>query len=79
MCGRRQCALPLRASFVPSQGFEVNSVVTGGGCLLVFVFWEALCTPENAFVGPAPTGTGTVTVALDPTFAPFTLFKPVSH
>ncbi len=22
------------------QVFEVNSVVTGGGCLLVFVFWE---------------------------------------
>ncbi len=51
MCGRRQCTLPLRASFVLSQVFEVNSVVTGGGCLLVFVFWEAVCTPENAFVG----------------------------
>jgi hypothetical protein len=42
VCGRRQCALPLRASFVLSQVFEVNSVVTGGGCLLFFVFWEEL-------------------------------------
>ncbi len=30
MCGRRQCAPPLLASFVLCQVFEVNSVVTVG-------------------------------------------------
>jgi hypothetical protein len=50
-------------------GFSMNNVLLV--CLWFFPFFPIM------FLGPAPTGTGTIT--LDPTFGHFTLLEPVSH